>query len=109
MAIEPIARILSQRPKVVLTISTERLLPEDNIPRPVEVIIRHATTHAILFRSREPITASGEGAQIEVSVESVDGAVADRNTPLLIQARDPRTEMSIAETTSTLMIELGGW
>lgn len=109
VTVDPIARILSQRPKVTLTISTERLLPEDNIPRQVEVIVRHAATHAILFRSRTSVTASGEEAQIEVIVETVAGASADRNTPLLIQARDPRTEMPIAETTSTLMIELGGW
>jgi hypothetical protein len=44
-----------------------------------------------------------------VTVETVEGASAERNTPLLIQARDPRNEVLLAETNSTLMIELGGW
>ena len=62
----------------------------------------------ILFRS-ETVTATGEEPQIEVAVPAVEGANAERSTPLRIQARDPRTEVSLAEADSTLMIELGGW
>ena len=66
------------------------------------------STQAILFRS-ETVTVSGEEPQIEVTLQAAEDASADRNTPLQIQARDPRTEVPLAEVDSTLMIELGGW
>ncbi|MBW7883553.1 MAG: PglZ domain-containing protein [Caldilineaceae bacterium] len=106
--IEPVDRILSQRPKVTLAITASRLLPEDNIPREVEIVVRNAKTQAILFRS-EKVTATGERPHLDVPLRVMEGASAARNTPLLIQARDPRTEMPLAQVDSTLMIELGGW
>ncbi|MCL4835285.1 MAG: PglZ domain-containing protein [Caldilineaceae bacterium] len=106
--IEPIERILSQRPKIVLNVSTGSLLREDNIPRQVEIVVRNAESQAILFRS-QTVTATGEVAQIEVALRADEGVSAERNTPLRIQARDPRTEVLLAEVECTLMIELGGW
>jgi len=106
--IEPIDRILSKRPKITLSVTTDSLLREDSIPRQVEIVVRHATTHTILFRS-QTVTASGDEAQIEIAAPAVEGVSAERNTPLRIQVRDPRTEAVLAETECTLMIELGGW
>jgi len=107
--IEPIDRILSQRPKILLNVSTESLLREDSIPRQVEIIIRNAATQAILFRSEAVVTATGQESPIEVVLRAEEGVSAERNTPLRIQARDPRSEILLAEAVSTLMIELGGW
>jgi hypothetical protein len=106
--IEPIERIFSRCPKIRLNVSRGSLLLEDNISRQIEIIIRNAETQAILFRS-QPVTATGEDPQMEVALRAVDEVRANRNTPLLIQVRDPRTELPVTETNSTLMIELGGW
>ena len=104
----PVDRILSERPKIALGVTTGSLLREDSIPRQVEIVIRNAAAHTILFRS-QMVTATGEEAQLDVVVYAVEGVSAERNTPLRIQARDARTEVVLAEIECTLMIELGGW
>ncbi len=106
--IAPVDHILSKRPKITLGVTTGSLLREDSIPRQIEIVIRNAATHTILFRSQK-LTATGEEAQLEVAVHAVEGVSAERNTPLRIQARDARTEAVLAEIECTLMIELGGW
>jgi hypothetical protein len=106
--IEPLQRIMSVRPKVILHVETGSLLREDSMPRAVEVVVRNAETQAILFRS-DPRTATTEEAQLEIPLQAVDGASAARNTPLLIQARDPRTELPLDSANSTLMVEMTGW
>lgn len=55
--LQPLERVLSAQPRVVLTVERGSLLLEDTLPRHVDVIIRHRETRAILFRS----------AQIEVT------------------------------------------
>ena len=73
-----------------------------------EILIRNANTQQILFRSSSFIV-TGERAQVEEALDTVEGASAARTTPLAIQVREAHTEALIAEAASTLMIELGGW
>lgn len=108
VGLAPLERVLSQRPKVTLTVGAASLLAEENIPRTVAVVIRSRESQVILFRS-ESITITGAEVQEEVTLEVEDEVSAERNTPLLVQVRDARTEAVLAEVESRLLIELGGW
>jgi hypothetical protein len=106
--IEPLAHVLSQRPVVTLNVVAASLLLEEAIPRQVEVLIRHAQTRAILFRSR-PQTVTPTQAQARAYPAALAGVTADRGAVLLIEARDARTEEVLHQVASTLLIELAGW
>jgi len=108
VTIEPVERIMSQRPKVTLTVSAGTLLREDAIARQVEVVIRDRQTRALLFRS-ERATASIDTPQIDLTLDAVAGAAAARNSALVIEVRDPHTEQRLDEQQAILMIELSGW
>lgn len=106
--IEPLAQVLSQRPTVALNVVAASLLLEEAIPRQVEVLIRHAQTRAILFRS-DAQTVTPNQAQVKMTLTMLAGVTADRGAALLIEARDARTEEVLHQQASTLMIELTGW
>lgn len=108
VTLEPMPRILSQRPRVTLNVSAGSLLREDAIARQVEVVVRNRQTRAILFRSLRAV-ATIDTPLIELTLEMVEGATAERNTPLTIEVRDPFTEQPLAEQEATLMVELAGW
>jgi hypothetical protein len=106
--IEPLGQVLSQRPTVTLNVVAASLLLEEAIPRQVEVLIRHAQTRAILFRS-QPQTITPSQAQFQVRTTALAGVTGDRSAALLIEARDAKTEEVLHQQASTLMIELTGW
>jgi hypothetical protein len=84
------------------------LLLEEAIPRQVEVLIRHAQTRAILFRS-DAQTVTPNQAQVKMTLTMLAGVTADRGAALFIEARDARTEEVLHQAASTLLIELTGW
>ncbi len=106
--IEPLVQVLLQCPTVTINVLAASLLLEEAIPRQVEVLIRHAQTRAILFRSR-PQTVTPTQAQARAYPAALAGVTADRGAVLLIEARDARTEEVLHQVASTLLIELAGW
>lgn len=106
--IEPLDRVLSQRPTVTLNVIPASLLLEEALPRQVEVLIRHAQTRAILFRS-PPQTVTPDQSQVPLRLVAVEGIAANRGTTLQVEVRDARTEDILHQAASTLMIELTGW
>lgn len=106
--LQPLSRILSKRPKVVLQVSGSSLFAEDAMSRQVEVIIRDKTHLAILFRSA-PVTVALKDAMQELTLQAESEAKAERNTPLLIEVREVSTERQLYQIESTLMIALTGW
>lgn len=108
VTLQPVNHILSQQPRVKLTISADSLLREESIARAVEVLIRNQQTQAILFRSeRKRLTIDDQ--QVEVTLQLVDGAAAARGTPVSVVVRDPTSEEQLDAQTTTLKIELTGW
>jgi hypothetical protein len=108
VAMEPMAQVLSQRPRVTLLVRRGSLLVEDAIARQVDVVIRDARSRAILFRS--PVVAvTPDREQMAVALTAVAGASAPRGTPLQIEVRDGRTEEVLDATDSLLSIELLAW
>ena len=100
--------MLGQRVRVPLRVERGSLFIEDATPRQVEVIIRDAGTHKILFRSPVvPVTPDRE--QVDVVVTALEGMVAARGTLLRIEVRDGGTEKMLDEGDSTLAIDLTGW
>jgi hypothetical protein len=106
--IEPLGQVLSQRPSITLNVVPASLLIEEALPRQVEVLIRHAQTRAILFRS-PPQTVTPDQLQVPLRLAAVEGIAAERGTDLQVEVRDARTEDTLHQVASTLMIELTGW
>lgn len=105
---EPMAQVLSQRPRVTLMVRRASLLVEDAIARQVDVVIRDAQSRAILFRSLS-VTVTPDREQVTMALTAVEGSIASRGTPLRIEARDGRTEEILAAVDSLLSIELLAW
>ena len=105
VSIQPIEYILSERPRIVLNVERGSLLVEDALPRHVDVVIRHAQTRAILFRS-DQTEVSPIQDQRAVSLRRSSGATAERGAPLQIEVRDALTEEIINVTGSILRVSL---
>lgn len=108
VSLDPLSRILSVRPKVVLRVEGASLLREDNIARQVEIVIRSQQAQTVLFRS-DVITATVDTMQQEVVLSAVPGASAERSTPVNIEVRDPRSEERLHVQGAVLSVELSGW
>lgn len=108
VTLQPVSHILSQQPKVRLTVAVETMLREDNIARPVEVLVRNQQTQAILFRSA-PRRVTVDDAEFEVTLRLVDGATAPRGTPVSVVVRDATSEEQLDAHSAILKIELTGW
>ena len=106
--IEPLARVLSQRPRVTLIIRRESLLVEDAIARQVDIVIREARSRAIIFRSSS-VTVTPDQDHLPVALTLVAHEGAPRGTPLRIEVRDFRTEEILSATDSVLSVELQAW
>lgn len=107
-ALQPLPQVLSQRVRVPLRVERGSLFVEDATPRQVEVVIRDAGTHKILFRS-QMVTITPDRDQVDVVVTAQEGMVAARGTPLRIEVRDGSTEKVLDAGDSTLAIDLTGW
>jgi hypothetical protein len=108
ITLQPLAKVMSQRPQVTLNVVRPNLLQEDTLSRTVELLIRESQTGAILFRS-EKIVLRGEDAQVKIPLQPVDGTTAERGADLRIEVRDPYTEKVIDSTDSVLFVSLSGW
>ena len=106
--VEPMAQVLSQRPRVTLVVRRASLLVEDAIARQVDVVIRDARSRAILFRSSS-VAVTPDREEVAVALMAVEGSAAPRGTPLQIEVRDGRTEEILDATDSLLSIELLAW
>jgi hypothetical protein len=105
----PLEQVLSLRVRAVLRVIKENsLLPEDALPREIEVLIRPAQGSGILFRS-DRITIRPDESEVSVNLKQVTNAQAERGIPLIIQARDAATEEIIHEIKSVLRVALDGW
>jgi hypothetical protein len=100
--------ILSRQPRITLTVERPSLLVEDSIPRQVAIVIRDASSQAILFRS-EAVTVAPSESAVAVAAAAVEGREAARGTELRIEVRDALTEEIIASAPSKLLIELSEW
>lgn len=106
--LQPLERVLSAQPRVVLTVERGSLLLEDTLPRPVDVIIRHRETRAILFRSAQ-IEVTPDQTQVPVALRHSPGAMADWEAPLRIEVRDGMTEDVLDAKDSILRARLDDW
>jgi len=108
IALRVVGGILSQRPRITLDVVTTTLLLDEVIARDIEVLIRDATTRAILFTS-ERYAVKPTDTTIDVMLQLRSGATAARNTNLVVDVRDPHTEAVIMSTSSRLMIDIDTW
>jgi len=106
--IQPIAQILSLRPRIVLIVERTNLLIEDTLSRTVGVIIRHAQDRAILFRS-DQVEITPDQSQVSVTLRRTPGGEAAWDAPLRIEVRDAATEDVIAEASSILRARVDEW
>jgi len=100
--------ILSQRPSIRVRIVPSSPFIEESLSRKIEVVVRHAHQRTLLFRSHST-EVSPEQEQTRISLRVIEGVSAPRNSPLLIEVRDSRTEEILATGESALKIELTGW
>lgn len=108
VTLEPVDRIMTVRPKVILKIAANGLLLEDAIARQVEVVVRATESFSLLFRS-EPLSVSAEQSTQEVTLTQIEGVEAARGSQLRIEVRDPRSEEVLHSIESVLKIELSAW
>jgi hypothetical protein len=101
-------KILGKRPRVKLDVVRTSLLVAQGLARKVEVLIRHAETRTILFRS-EPTSITPDQDEVIVGLAAVEGLAASRFTKLRVEVRDAATEEILHEVDSVLMIELTEW
>jgi hypothetical protein len=106
--LQALPHLLTQRPRVTLTVQRGSLLPEDAIAREVDLVIRDAQQRTIIFRS-QPVSVTPDLSELSILLEATDDVVAERGTSLVIEVRDRRTEEVISSGPSTLMIEMTGW
>jgi len=104
-----IDKILSLRQRIVLEIQNEGLFSDDSVlSRQVEIIVRDREQQTVLFRTR-PTLIKPEDRSVAVTIEPLDDVEAARNTMLLIELRDARTNAILDHQTSTLMVALENW
>lgn len=106
--LQPLAFVLSAQPKIVLLMARTSLFAEDWLSRHVEVLIRHASNRAILFRSSQ-VELTPNQEQRSVTLKQQAGATAEWDAPLRIEVRDVSTEETLDETPSLLRVRLDEW
>lgn len=106
--LQPVERILSLKYKVKVDVVASSLIRDDSIPRAVEVVVRHAKTREILFKS-DSATARPDHPLLELALRVKPGATAPRNTPLRVELRDPTTEDVLSAVDAILLVELSEW
>lgn len=93
--------------RVTLVITRPGLLAEDALARRVTMVARRADTREILFRSEEvALTPDQDTALVILQPTDIR---APRNAPVLLEVRDAKTEESLAEGESVLMVQKDDW
>jgi hypothetical protein len=109
VTMQPIDKILSLRQRIVLEIQYEGLFSDNSIlSRQVEVIVRDSEQQTILFRTK-PMLIKPDNQPTAVTLEPLDDVEAARNTLLLMELRDARTNEILDHQNSTLMVALENW
>jgi serine/threonine protein kinase len=108
VSLQPLMHVLSVKPRIVLNIERTSLLLEDTLPRQIDVIIRHATSRVILFRSAQTEVTPGQ-SQIAVTLRLTPGGTAEWEAPLRIEVRDALTEELLDAVDSSLRVHLDDW
>lgn len=108
VALQPLPQVLGQRMRIPLRVERGSLFVEDATPRQVDVVIRDAGTHKILFRSHI-VTVTPDRDQVYITVTALEGTVAARGTLLRVEVRDGGTEQVLDAGDSTLAVDLTGW
>ncbi|MFC2037954.1 PglZ domain-containing protein, partial [Chloroflexota bacterium] len=108
VALQSLPQVLSQHARVPLRVERGSLFIEEAIPRKVEVVIRDAGTHTILFRS-QAMTVTPDREEVDVVATVLEGMIATRGTSLRIEVRDSGTEKVLDASESMLAIDLAGW
>jgi serine/threonine protein kinase len=108
VTVQPVKHILSAQPRLTLLIERGSIFIEDALPRHVEVLIRHASSRVILFRSAH-LEIAPDQESVAVSLRRTPNASAPRDTTLRIEVRDTLTEEVIDATDSVLAVELDDW
>lgn len=108
VTIQPIKHILSAQPRISLRVERSSMFVEDALPRRVEVLIRHASSRIILFRSAH-LEVAPDQEVIVISLRQTPSATAPRDTALRIEVRDTLTEEVIDAADSLLGIDLDDW
>src|SRR2546421_12604287 len=104
-----IDKILSLRQRIILEVQNERPFSDNSVlSRQVEVILRDNEQQTVLFRAK-PTLIKPEDRSVAVMIEPLDDVEAARNTMLLIELRDARTNEILDHQTSTLMVALENW
>ena len=104
VTLEPLAAILSQRPRVVLRVVRDTMFVEDALPARVDVVIRNADTQVVVFRSKtHEVKPDTDLVPITVDWTEVE---TPRGTPLRIEAREAATGRVIDTHMTTLKIDL---
>lgn len=108
--IEPLPNVLSQRPRVTVIVRRASLFVEDATARQVDVVIRHAASRALLFRS-SVLNITPDQERVTVALTLVAQESAPRGTPLLVEVRDRRSDEApvLYAIESVLAIELQPW
>jgi len=108
LTLQPVKHILSAQPRLTLRVERDSLFVEDALPRHVEVLIRHAASRLILFRSVH-LEIPPDQESVAVSLRRTPSATAPRDTAVRIEVRDTLTEEVIDTIDSLLAIDLDDW
>jgi hypothetical protein len=106
--LQPTEKVLGERLHITVTVIKSSMFAENDLPREVQVVIRNAVEHTILFRS-EPTIIKPSEPQVRIPVQAVPGVTAERGIDLQIEVRDTHTEEILSTAKSILMTELLGW
>jgi Protein kinase domain/PglZ domain len=108
VAVQPIKHILSAQPRLTLRVGRSSMFVEDALPRHIEVLIRHASSRVILFRSAH-LEIAPDQEQLATTLRRTPSATAPRDTALRIEVRDTLTEEVIDAADCVLGVDLDDW
>jgi Protein kinase domain/PglZ domain len=108
VTVRPVKHILSAQPRLTLRVERDSLFVEDALPRHIEVLIRHASSRVILFRSAQ-LEIAPDQESVGVALRRTSNATAPRDTIVRIEVRDTLTEEVIDATDSVLAVDLDDW
>ncbi|HVB25512.1 MAG TPA: PglZ domain-containing protein [Ktedonobacteraceae bacterium] len=109
VTMQRIDKILSLRQRIVLEVQHEGLFSDNSVlSRQVEIVIRDSKQQTILFKGKPKLIKPEEGP-VAVTIEPLDDVEAARNTPLIIELHDARTNEVLDSQTSALMVALENW
>jgi len=109
VGIQPVAQILSLRPKITLEVRREQLFTSDDVlARQVDLRLRNVQNQDILFSSAS-VLITPDQEPIAVLVNLVEGVEAERGTPLVIEMWDMLTGKILDSQPTVLMIPIENW